>query len=402
MGFSPDIQDPTSLFLPDSIEEEIVNGMSPQTINKIFSYGRLLKVSDVIFQVGFPIWIKINNFVFPISKSEISLTVMQQIIEALFKAPEGDDRAFMEVMSGKNPDISYTFKISKSGQRDKFIRYRVNITRDGESGLSAFCRLNNEVIPKLEDIGQSPGGEIYQSMFRMKGTVLVTGAVDSGKTTLVYSCLNHFILYDERPAVINTYENPIEGDLQTPAKEYSEVGNKVVCQCPVPQGAADFKDGVKRSLRRNADIILLGEIRTPDEADSFVEGANATAKLMIATLHTDSIPLTIDRMLNLLRKDSQGETQAMLNAYLNTANMIVSQKLINTIDKKRVAAYECLVFTQEVREKLKSVSIDEITETVAQIMKSNGNTMVDKARKYYEQGIISEKTFREFERDFGY
>lgn len=399
---TPNIQDPTSLYLPDSVEEDIVNGMNSRTLEKIFSFGRYLKVSDVIFQAGFPIWIKINNFVFPISKSELSPTVMQQIVTALFKTSEGDDRAFMDVMDGRNSDISYTYKISKSGERDKHIRYRVNLTRDGEAGLSIFCRLNNEVIPKLEQIGQSPDGEIYQSMFRMKGTVLITGAVDSGKTTLVYSCLNHFILYDERPAVINTYENPIEGDLQNPAKEFSKVKNKIVCQCPVPQGATDFRDGVKRSLRRNADIILLGEIRTSEEADAFVEGANATAKLMIATLHTDSVPLTIDRVVNLLRKKSTGETQAMLNAYLNTANLIVSQKLINTVDKKRVAAYECLIFTPEVRKKLKSVPIDEISETVADLMRNSGNTMVDKARRFLEQGIISEKVFQDFERDFGY
>ena len=61
---------------------------------------------------------------------------------------------------------------------------------------------------------------------------------------------------DERPAVINTYKNPIEGDLQTPAKDYSEVKNKIVFQCPVPQGAKDFRDGVKRSLRRNADVVV--------------------------------------------------------------------------------------------------------------------------------------------------
>ena len=398
----PTISDPTTLFLPDDVEEDIINGMSKKTLEKIFSFGRFLKVSDVIFQAGFPIWIKINNFVFPISKTEVSPTVMQQIVSALFKTSDGDDRAFMEVMDGNNSDISYTYKISSPGQRAKNIRYRVNLTRDGEAGLSIFCRLNNEVIPKMTDIGQSPDGEIYKSMFRMKGTVLITGAVDSGKTTLVYSCLNHFILYDERPAVINTYENPIEGDLQTPAKDYSEVKNKIVCQCPVPQGAKDFRDGVKRSLRRNADIILLGEIRTPEEADAFVEGANATAKLMIATLHTDSVPLTIDRVVNLLRKESTGETKAMLNAYLNTANLIVSQKLINTVDKKRVAIYECLVFTREVRELLKSVDIEDISETVADLMRKGGNTMVDKARDFMAKGIISEKVYHEVERDFGY
>lgn len=398
----PTINDPTTLFLPDDVEEDIINGMSTQTLEKIFSFGRYLKVSDVVFQAGFPIWIKINNFVFPISKTEVSPTVMQQIVSALFKTSDGDDRAFMEVMDGNSSDISYTYKISSPGQRVKNIRYRVNLTRDGEAGLSIFCRLNNEVIPKMNDIGQSPDGEIYKSMFRMKGTVLITGAVDSGKTTLVYSCLNHFILYDERPAVINTYENPIEGDLQTPAKDHSEVKNKIVCQCPVPQGAKDFRDGVKRSLRRNADVILLGEIRTPEEAEAFVEGANATAKLMIATIHTDSVPLTIDRVTNLLRRESAGETKAMLNAYINTANLIVSQKLINTVDKKRVAIYECLVFTPEVRQLLKSVEIEDLSETVADLMRKSGNTMVDKARAYMEKGIISEQVYHEVERDFGY
>ena len=289
MNAKPSLDNPESLLLPEDMEDYLINGVNKSIVDKIFSYGRFLKLSDVIFQVGFPIQIKINNYVYPISRSELSQSVIQQIVTVLFKSTEGDDLNYMEVMDGRSSDISYTFKISKPGEAPRMIRYRVNFTRDGEVGLYISCRLNNEVIPKLEEIGQSVDGEIYSNMFRMKGTVLITGAVDSGKTTLIYACLNEFILNDPRHAIINTYENPIEGDLQTPYKTKAKHKNKIVAQCPVPLGAKTFREAIQRSLRRNTDIILLGEIRTEEEANALVEGAMATAKALFATLHTDSV-----------------------------------------------------------------------------------------------------------------
>jgi Tfp pilus assembly pilus retraction ATPase PilT len=396
------LDDPDSLFLPDEIEEFLINGLNKSVVDKIFSYGRYLKVSDIVFQVGFPIAIKVNNLVFPISKSEISSTTIQQIVSVIFQSAEGDDLNYMEVMNGNLPDTSYTFKISKPGEAPRFIRYRINLTRDGEHGLYISCRLNNEIIPTLAQIGHSVDGEIYKNMFRMKGTVLITGAVDSGKTTLVYSLLNEFITNDKRPAVIGTYENPIEGDLQSPAKYKSKYNNKIVSQCPVPIGAKTFAEAIQRSLRRNLDIILLGEVRTDVEANAFIEGAMATAKLMIATLHTDSVYLTVDRLVNLLVANNPSQAKAMVSAYIQTANMIVSQKLLSTIDKKRVAVYECFIFDREIKEELKALPINELADTIKDKMKGSGLTMADKARVLLNENIISEEIFNDFERDFGY
>jgi Tfp pilus assembly pilus retraction ATPase PilT len=235
----------------------------------------------------------------------------------------------------------------------------------------------------------------------MKGLNLFTGSVDSGKTTTIFACLKYFILHDLRSAFINTYENPIEADLRKIAEE-CPLQNKSVFQCPVPQGVTTFEIGVEQSLRRNADIIVTGEVRTRDEILAVVNGVLATGKLLMATLHTDNIAVTINRLIRTLKTESEGETKSIIYDLISSLNLIVSQKLLTTVDLNRVAVSEVLHFTKEVKERLHNVEIDQISREVKSIMLEKNDTMVDKAKTLFRLGKITETVYNDFKESFSY
>jgi Tfp pilus assembly pilus retraction ATPase PilT len=387
--------------LDDAIDERLSTHMTKEALQDVFLFGKKLNVSDLSFQEGRPVYAKRNNIVFPISKSSMTSETMKRVVGILYRAQDGDDSAYQQVMSGEDSNITHTFNTGKPGEKKVAIRYRINILRDGDMGLSITCRLNDDQIKPLTDIGHSQDGEIYQNMFPLKGIVLITGSVDSGKTTLIYSCLKHFILNSERSVFIDTYENPIEGDLLKVCIEHG-ITNKVVRQCPVPAGVKTYSKGIEQSLRKNTDIILTGEVRTRDEMIGVLQGALSTGKLIMATMHTDSVPMTLSRILNLLHSSSDGQLRSLVFDLITSIHMIVSQKLLPTINKKRVAVFEKLIFTKAIKKRLLSVDIDKIPDEITTIMIEQNCTMVGMAKEFLDDNVISQETYDEFKLSFEY
>lgn len=396
-----DLSKKETLLMDESVDEALYNHVTVNLFRKILTWGKMLDVSDIAIQEGFPVKIKKNNMVFNITRASVPASAIVRFIGILYQASEGDDSAYQRVMSGDDSNLNYEFKVGKAGVKKVPIRYRVNCLRDGDKGASLVMRYNNENFKKLEEIGLSRDGVIYKNMFPMKGLNLITGAVDSGKTTLLYACLNEYILNDPRHAFINTYENPIEGDLMSVARK-NNIQNKAVFQCPVPLGVKTFNAGIEQSLRRNADIILTGEVRTQEEVTALIQGVLKTGKLLLATLHTESIPVTVSRIFNTLQDSNEGKMKTMIYDFIKSMNMIISQTLLPTVDMKRAAVNEVLVFTKEVKNRLYSVPVEELTKEITLIMKESNNTMVDKAKILLSEGVISQETFDIFEDSFSY
>ena len=399
-----DRRNPESLMIHNvdpTVDDSLFATLDKNTFRKILLWGKKLGVADLAFQADMPVIAKIDNMLYPITKVELSPGIIKQIINIIYDLKPGDDSAYLRIMSGDETNCGYHFYSGKEGEVKTGVRYRINHIRDDENSLSLRARLNTDEIHKLEAIGQSPDGVIYRNMFKMKGGVFITGSVGSGKTTLIYACLRHFVENDPRHAFIDTFENPVEANLKRvviQGQHYS----KMVNQCPVPLGVKGFKQAVQEMLRRNTDIGLLGEIRTPEEAEGMVEALKATGKLMMATLHTDTVGMTISRIIEMLYSDNPARMKSLVSELINGTNMIVSQKLLATVDRKRTAVNEVLVFTNELKKKLSKLEIYEIPEAINKIMIDSGDTMVDKAKVLLEDGKISQTVFDEFAESFSY
>jgi twitching motility protein PilT len=176
-----------------------------------------------------------------------------------------------------------------------------------------------------------------------RGLILVTGITGSGKSTALASMLHY--INQNRHANIITIEDPIEylhRDIKSSINQ-REVGTDT----------NSFAQALRRVLRQDPDIILVGEIRDIDTLDTALKAAE-TGHLVFSTLHTTDATQTINRILSFYPPHQQEEVRYMLSTALKA---IISLRLVRRADKKgRVPAAEVLVNTEAVRDQMRDMS----------------------------------------------
>jgi twitching motility protein PilT len=213
---------------------------------------------------------------------------------------------------------------------------------------------------------------------RPRGLVLVTGITGSGKTTALAAMLQH--INEHRKANVITIEDPIEF-------LHRDI-NCHINQREVGTDTATFGQALRRVLRQDPDIILIGEIRDLETLDTALKAAD-TGHLVFSTLHTTDATQTINRVLSFYPPHQQAEVRFSLASALQA---VVSLRLVPRADKPgRVPACEVLINTQTVRDQIrdmdKSLNIPDLIKegTVQYGMQSFDQSLMH----YYSQGIIS-------------
>jgi len=211
-----------------------------------------------------------------------------------------------------------------------------------------------------------------------RGLILVTGITGSGKSTALASML-HYINQNKHANII-TIEDPIEflhRDIKSSINQ-REVGTDT----------NSFAQALRRVLRQDPDIILVGEIRDVDTLDTALK-ASETGHLVFSTLHTTDATQTINRILSFYPPHQQTEVRYMLSTALRA---IISLRLVRRADKKgRVPAAEVLVNTEAVRDQIrdmtKSLNIPQLIKegAVPYGMQSFDQSLMN----WYQKGIIS-------------
>lgn len=207
-------------------------------------------------------------------------------------------------------------------------RYRVNIFRE-RGTVAATLRVIPADVPSIEDIGVPP--VIAQLALEHHGLILVTGATGSGKTTTLAAMLNH--INRNHHAHILTIEDPIE-------IVHSNI-NSLISQREVGADTMDFQQALRRALRQDPDVILVGEIRDEETMRTALAAAE-TGHLVFATLHTIDASETVARVLDLFPPEGEKQARAMLAGALKG---IVSQRLAKTVDGGRVPVVEVMIST---------------------------------------------------------
>jgi len=221
--------------------------------------------------------------------------------------------------------------------------------------------------PVLEEIALKP-----------RGLVLVTGITGSGKSTALAAMIQH--INESRQANVITIEDPIEF-------LHRDI-NCHINQREVGTDTATFGQALRRVLRQDPDVILIGEIRDLETLDTALKAAD-TGHLVFSTLHTTDATQTINRVLSFYPPHQQAEVRFSLASALQA---VVSLRLVPRADKPgRVPACEVLINTQTVRDQIrdmdKSLNIPDLIKegTVQYGMQSFDQSLMH----YYSQGIIS-------------
>ena len=262
-------------------------------------------------------------------------------------------------------------------------RFRVSVFKQkGRIGL-VLRQIPNEMIP-LKKIGLPE--EINELLYKPRGLILVTGPTGSGKTTTLTSMLDFINV--NRAAHIITIEDPIEF--------YHNHKKSVVTQREIGADVPSFAEAIRRALRQDPDVILVGEMRDLETMGAAITAAE-TGHLVFGTLHTTGSASTVDRMVGAFPTDQQGQIRMQLSVGLVA---VISQLLIPRIDKPgRVAAFEIMVNTPSIAAMIRDGNTHRITSDIQTGAKYGMRTLDSHLLELYTSGMISYEEFISKSRD---
>jgi twitching motility protein PilT len=223
-------------------------------------------------------------------------------------------------------------------------RFRVNIYYQMETVTAAF-RLIPQEIKTLEELGLP--AVLHSLAERPRGLVLVTGPTGSGKSTTLAAIIDE--INRTRSEHILTVEDPIEF--------VHRHKRCIVNQREIGPDAKSFADALKAALRQDPDVILVGEMRDLETISTALTAAE-TGHLVFGTLHTQSAPSTIDRIIDVFPPAQQEQVRIMIS---NSLQAVVTQALLPTADGiGRVAALEILLPDDAVRNLIRQAKIEQV------------------------------------------
>src|SRR6266850_2934134 len=212
-------------------------------------------------------------------------------------------------------------------------RFRVSVFKE-KGNFGMVLRQIPTKLLKLEEIGIPLS--VRDLLWKPRGLVLVTGPTGSGKTTTLASMIN--IINEERDeAHIVTIEDPIE--------YYHKHKKALITQREVGVDVPNFAEALRRALRQDPDMILVGEMRDLETIEAAITAAE-TGHLVFGTLHTTGAAKTIDRIVNAFPTNQQETIRIQLSTVLQA---VISQLLIPRVDKPgRVAVFEIMMNTPSI------------------------------------------------------
>lgn len=302
--------------------------------------------SDAHLKVGMPAGIRINGKITPVGDAPLTGAETETTARELL----GEEKWASFAHYG---DVDSSYSVPGVA------RFRVNVMRQ-RGAVSMVLRAIPMVIPTFEQLGLPAVCRALAT--KPRGLVLVTGPTGSGKSTTLAAMID---LYNSQEhGHILTMEDPIEF-LHKDKKCYinqREIGNDT----------QDFASALKRALRQDPDVILVGEMRDLESISLAVTAAE-TGHLVFGTLHTTSAAKSVDRIVGVFPPDQQTLVRMQL---AGTLQGIISQTLLPKIGGGRVAALEILVATDAIRALIRENKLSQITSSM-QSGKKHGHQLLE-------------------------
>ena len=318
--------------------------------------------SDLHLKVGRPPTLRLHGELVPLEQPALKPEDLKQLAEQLMTP-----RQVKEFTDNKECD----FAIGVPG----IGRFRCNVYQQRGSLCYAMRSIPYQA-KTLKELNLPP--VLEEISLRPRGLILVTGITGSGKSTALAAMIHH--INENRKANVITIEDPIEF-------LHRDI-NCNINQREVGTDTATFGQALRRVLRQDPDVILIGEIRDLETLDTALKAAD-TGHLVFSTLHTTDATQTINRVLSFYPPHQQAEVRFSLASALQA---VVSLRLVPRADKPgRVPACEVLINTQTVRDNIrdmnKTLNIPDLIKegTVQYGMQSFDQSLM----AYYSQGTIS-------------
>ena len=255
-------------------------------------------------------------------------------------------------------------------------RFRANYYKTMDDIACAF-RIIPVIIPSLDDLNAK---KIFKELIkREKGLILVTGPTGSGKSTTLAAMLNEVNLNEARHII--TVEDPVEF-VHTNKKSLFSQRN-------VGTDTESFSAALKYALRQDPDVILIGEMRDRETITAALTAAE-TGHLVFGTLHTNSAPSTINRIIDVFNGDEQPQVRAQLSTSLVA---VISQALLPKIGGGRIAAQEIMITNPAIANLIREDKVHQIYSQMQLNQTSTGmTTQTQELIEFLRKKIISKDT----------
>jgi twitching motility protein PilU len=328
-------------------------------INELFKVMVELAASDLYLTVAKPPLYRIDGKIQAIGDQSFKPEELETLAQSIMN--ESQRREYRE-------NLELNMAMSLPGVS----RFRVNVFRQRGSAGMVIRRVNAEVS-SLDELGlPSILKEITMSK---RGLVLVVGATGSGKSTTLAAMVDHRNATE--PGHIITIEDPIEF--------VHRHKKSIVTQREVGFDTHSFQTALKNTLRQAPDVILIGEIRDTETMEAAVTFAE-TGHLCLGTLHSNNANQAIERIMNFFPLERHAQIYLQLSLNLRS---IISQRLIPSLDGKRVAALEILMDTPRIRDLVKKGDVDILKEAMEQGLQEGCQTFDQALFVLYKEGNIS-------------
>ena len=306
-------------------------------LNPLLRRAVELGASDIHLKVGLP----------PILRRDGEIGALEECPIVTDK----DTESVLELVGQRSPERLAAFEtvgdLDVAYQSADLPRFRVNAFKQ-RGHISVAFRVIPKNIPTFEALHLPQG--IRRLAEEHRGLVLVTGATGSGKTTTLAAIIDH--INRSRHQHIVTIEDPIE----ILHSDHSCIVN----QREIGLDTSDFMQALRRALRQDPDVILIGELRDAETAQTALQAAES-GHLVFSTLHTVDAAETIGRMVEFF---PEGKQQMIRSVMAGVLRGVISQRLLPRADGGRIAAVEVMVTNTRIADLIRENKPEAITDAI--------------------------------------
>ncbi len=337
----------------------------PASLEQLLRLTVEKKGSDLHIVVGMPPCIRIDG------------DIVKQDFPPM--SPADVENMLGQVLTEKNKkDLHDNLELDISYSVPQCARFRGNVIIQ-RGTLAAVFRAIPFEIPTLDKLGLP--ADVRRLCSLPRGLILVTGPTGSGKSTTLAAMINHMNSNYEYNIV--TIEDPIEF--------LHSHKRSIIRQRELGGDTLSFNNALRTVLRHDPDVIMIGEMRDP-ESISIALTAAETGHLVLSTLHTQTAPLTIARIIDSFPSEQQNQIRSQLS---NTLRAVISQQLLPRIGGGRVSAVEYMVDTPAIRNMIREGKDHQIYSTMQTAQKEGMQTMDQALLKLLREQKINREAVME-------
>ncbi|MBN1591194.1 MAG: type IV pilus twitching motility protein PilT [Pirellulales bacterium] len=335
--------------------------MSTVLIDKLLHTVVSRKASDLHIAVGSPPVVRVDGRLMRLETKELTSEDTVSLMKSI--TPE---RCQQELQEVGGTDFGFAF--------GDVARFRVSVFKQrGYVGI-VLRQLPNRLMD-FKEMGTPPALE--KLIMRPRGLILVTGPTGSGKTTTLAAAVDYINHKTDRHII--TIEDPIEF--------FHKHDKCLINQRELNVDVPSFSEAIRRALRQDPDVILVGEMRDLETIEAAITAAE-TGHIVFGTLHTTGAQGTVNRIIDVFPTNQQEQIRTQLSVAMIG---VVSQALLPKIGGGRIAAYEMLVITPAIANLIRENKTFRITSSIQTGAKLGMQLLDDHMYDIWKRGIVTKE-----------